>query len=111
MLDNLRAWCSHFHLVGLYGLSAMSSTLDDCRADHVGVMRDVNRLAAELGAAIRRQGFTFEEVERRLQWRRGHIRRELDARGGRDLHFDQVFEILAVIGLDPPALFSKVWPR
>ncbi len=96
--------------VGLYGLSVMSCAQDDCRADHVAVMRDLSRLASELGAAIRRQGFTFEEVERRLGWRRGVIRRELEARGGRDLHVDQIFEILAALDLDPPAFFLRAFP-
>ncbi len=74
------------------------------------VARGLSRFADELGAAIRRQGFCFEDVERRLGWPAGLISEQLDERGGRDLYFDQVLQVLDVIGLDPPAFFSKVWP-
>jgi hypothetical protein len=65
------------------------------------------RIAALLRELIVRSGTTLEVVESRLGWERGRLTAQLD--GHLALSFDEVLEILPLIGATPIEFFSWLY--
>ena len=72
------------------------------------IERHYRRLLETLRAVIGRSGFTQLEIQRELSWGPSYISQLLNHQ--KELHVDQVFKILQVIGVAPVDFFAEALP-
>lgn len=73
------------------------------------VAKSVAPFLALLGEKIRQRGFTELEVEEALSWDRAHLQQLMV--GLKNLHVDEMHQILGVIGVEPKEFFADLYGR
>ncbi len=73
------------------------------------ISTQVTELARGLTDKITKQGFTQEQVQRKLGWGRSYISQLRN--GQKSLRVDQVLKILLVIGIEPREFCAEIFPE